>query len=89
MVASCAALHACSYHDVVAQQREQYRNQTQADFWGLREFYALVKKINGDLRHLRAEGKPADLEKQQLLYVFINCGLHSFRLCSAAVRNDE
>ena len=28
----------------------RYGGQSQADFWGLREFYSLVKKINADIK---------------------------------------
>lgn len=56
-----------AFYDVVAQQRETYRNQSQADFWGLREYYSLVKKVNFDIKMLVASGQGADLDHQLLL----------------------
>jgi hypothetical protein len=50
-----------AYHEV-------YLGQTQADFWGLREFYSLVKKINRDIQQLRFSGEAADLQPQQFLH---------------------
>eukprot|EP00750_Incisomonas_marina_P010789 INCI16307.8.p1 GENE.INCI16307.8~~INCI16307.8.p1 ORF type:complete len:4556 (+),score=887.02 INCI16307.8:48-13670(+) len=50
-----------AYHQV-------YKGQTQADFWGLREFYSLVKKINRDIQALRHAGQAGDLQPQQFLH---------------------
>jgi len=50
-----------AYHEV-------YKGQTQADFWGLREFYSLVKKINRDIQQLRAAGLAGDLQPQTFLH---------------------
>ncbi len=59
---------ACAYHEVVEHQQHKYQGETQADFWGLREFYSLVQKINHDMLKLRAVGEPEDLNLQQFVH---------------------
>jgi hypothetical protein len=57
-----------AYHITIERQKRKYEGETQADFWGLREFYSLIKKINTDVQLLRARGQPADLRPLQLLH---------------------
>ncbi|MDC0366871.1 ATP-binding protein [bacterium] len=56
------------FYDVMQYQKTTYKGESQSDFWGLREFYCLVKHISRDIDQMREHGKTEDLDPELFLH---------------------